>query len=66
MRNLQAEMKRKDISIAEIQKILKCSEKTVRNKINEKTEFSIFEAFAIKEKLFPECEIEYLFSKDNL
>ena len=44
MKNLQAEMSRHGVSILDIQNLLGCSERTVKNKIYEKTDFT-----------FPEC-----------
>lgn len=61
MRNLIAEMARYGFKVKDIQNVLGCSEKTVRNKINGVTEFTYREAETIKNKLFPELQLEYLF-----
>lgn len=63
--NLRAEMARKSISSADISKIIGRSERNVRDKINGEFEFSIKEAKMIKDQLFPECSLEYLFAKTN-
>lgn len=65
MRNLIAEMARYGIKCKDIQDVLGCSEKTVRNKINGITEFTYSEAKRVKDKLFPSLALEYLFSDEN-
>ena len=66
MKNLSAEMARFGVSNADIQAVLSCSSKTVTNKLNEKTEFSITEAIRIRDVLFPGLRIEYLFAGDTV
>lgn len=63
MKNLAAEMARFGISNADIQAILSCSSKTVANKLNDTTEFSVGEAIKIRDALFPGLRIEYLFAR---
>jgi transcriptional antiterminator len=63
MRNLEAEMKRYGISNADIQNLLGCTEKTVRNKLKGETVFTLPEAFLIKNKYFPGYRMEYLFAE---
>lgn len=65
MRNLQAEIKRFGLSNSDIQKVLGCSEKTARNKIHGETEFTITEAFRVRDTLFPGSRMEYLFAQDD-
>ena len=62
MRNLSAEMARYGVTNADIQKLLSCTDKTVRNKIGGMSEFSISEAFKIRDTFFPSLRVEYLFS----
>lgn len=62
MKNLSAEMARFGIKISDIQQLLDCSEKTVRNKLGGVTTFSIDEAAKIRDSFFPGMRIEYLFS----
>lgn len=45
--------------------LLGVSEKTVRNKINEETDFSFPEAKKTKTELLPEYDIAYLFKSDK-
>lgn len=59
--NLKAEMKRYEISVADVAALLGCAEKTVRNKLNGQSSFSVPEAFKIKNTLFPSLTVEYLF-----
>lgn len=66
MRNLRAEMERYGVTVADIRKILGCSEKTVRNKINGDTDFTLPEAFKIKSTFFKGYTLEYLFATDTL
>jgi len=65
MKNLEAEMTRYGVSIADIQTAIHCrSEKTVRNKVHGKTKFSVFEALDIKNRFFPGFSVDYLFAPD--
>ena len=61
MQNLMAEMTRNNVRISDIQNLLGCTEKTVRNKLNGKTEFSVNEAMRIRDTYFPGLRVEYLF-----
>lgn len=65
MRNLSAEMARFGVSNADIQAILLCSSKTVTNKLNDSTEFSISEAIKVRDAFFPGLRLEYLFAKSE-
>lgn len=65
MKNLKAEMTRKGVNVLALQKVLDCSEKTVRNKINGVTEFTIGEAIKIRNKYFSELSLEYLFDVEE-
>ena len=62
MRNLSAEMARYGVTNTDIQRLLSCTDKTVRNKIGGLSEFSISEAFKIRDTFFPSLRVEYLFS----
>ena len=62
MRNLSAEMARYGVTNADIQRLLSCTDKPVRNKIGGMSEFSISEAFKIRDTFFPSLRVEYLFS----
>ena len=65
-KNLNAEFVRIGISPhVGVAVSLNCSERTARNRLNGKTQFSIFEAVKIKEKYFPELTVDYLFESDK-
>ncbi|WP_300415822.1 hypothetical protein [uncultured Oscillibacter sp.] len=65
MKNLSAEMRRYGVTNADIQNAIGCSLKTVVNKLNESTEFSVSEALSIRDKFFPSLRIAYLFASDG-
>ena len=64
MKNLSPEMARFGVSNADIQTLLACSDKTVRNKLNGSTAFSVEEAMKIRDAFFPGMRIKYLFAPD--
>lgn len=63
MKNLQAEMKRLGVSNADIRGLIACSEKTIWNKKNGLTPFTVDEAIKIRDAFFPGMQIEYLFAR---
>lgn len=65
MRNLCAEMARFGVSPLDIGRVLNCSERTVKNKMDGKTEFAVREAFKVRDSFFPGLRIEYLFADDH-
>lgn len=65
MKNLSAEMVRNGVRNNDIQELLCCTDKTVRNKLNGITEFSVSEALLIRDTLFPHVRVEYLFASDT-
>jgi transcriptional antiterminator len=65
MRNLLAEMVRYGVTNADLQKVLGCSEKTVRNKLSGETEFSFPETIKIRNRFFEGFRLEYLFAPDK-
>ncbi len=64
MKNLIAEMARYGVRITDIQNLLNCSERTVRNKLNNERDFTIPEALKIRSTFFPGMSIEYLFATE--
>lgn len=64
MKNLKAEIARFDIKISDLQRVLNCSERTVRNKLNGSSALTYPEAKKIKDAFFPECPMEYLFDDE--
>lgn len=66
MKNLKAEMVRAGVTKEDIKNLLGCSMKTVDNKLDEVTDFTIPEAFKIRDTFFSSLRMEYLFySKKN-
>jgi predicted transcriptional regulator len=61
MKNLIAEMKRFGVTIADIQRLLDVSERTVRNKLSGDSDFTYPEAVKIRDSYFPSLRLEYLF-----
>lgn len=60
-KNLSAEMTRFRVSRLDLGSLLGCSEGTVKNKLNGKSDFSYPEARTIQRKFFPGMKLEYLF-----
>lgn len=65
LHNLRAAMAAKKITVALIARLIGTTEKTVTNKINGITDFSLPEALAIKNNVFPEYDLCYLFEADT-
>ena len=65
MRNLMAEMARYGVTNLDIKNLLNCSERTVTNKLNGDTVFSIGEAIKIRDTYFRGYRLEYLFAPDT-
>lgn len=61
LRNLLAEMAREGLDAKEIAAGIGVSEKTFRNKINGKTEFTRSEILKIRNKYFKHLPYDYLF-----
>lgn len=60
--NLRAEMSRRGIRCDTLAKVIGKTERSTRDKVSGKRDFTLPEAFAIQRALFPELSIEYLFS----
>ena len=65
MRNIKNEMPRFNVTYFDIQRVLDCSEKTVRNKLNGVTDFTYSEVKRLRDELFPGMSIEYLFDTNS-
>ena len=63
LRNLKAEMVRTDLSVAEMSQTINKSDQTTRDKLAGKSDFSISEAFRIRDAHFPDMDLEYLFAQ---
>lgn len=58
--NMILELRRKNITNKAVAELISTSEKTVVNKLNGASEFTISEAMAINENLLPEFRLSYL------
>lgn len=61
--NLKKAMRDKGISIEAVAGLLQIHRNSASSKVNGATPFTIDEAFQVKNKLFPEFDIGYLFGK---
>lgn len=59
--NLSRALDDKNIAQRVVASLIGCSERTVTNKINGTTDFTISEAFMIHRNLLPEFNVDYLF-----
>lgn len=62
--NLKAELARKNLNMVHLAEFLNVRYATVNSKVNGKYQFTLKEALAIREKFFPDLQIEYLFEPD--
>lgn len=60
---LKGELAKRNISIKELSELLGLHRNTVALKINGNSEFTISEAFEIKDAFFPDIELRELFRK---
>lgn len=60
--NLKAEMARYNVSVQDIARVIEKTEKAVSGKLTGRTDFTWGEVLAIRNELFPNCSIDYLFS----
>ena len=60
-RNLNAEMARYGYGLVDIERAINKCNRTVRAKLTGESQFTIDEGFAIKNTLFPNCTLDYLF-----
>lgn len=62
--NLRRELKNKNISMVTFAKILGCTEKSVQNKLNGITEFTLSEVKMILD-IFPQFKMSYIFAEEK-
>lgn len=58
--NMTNELRRKNITNKAVAELIGSTEKTVVNKLNGSTDFTVSEAIAINENLLPEFRLSYL------
>lgn len=61
--NLKAEMARKRLTVEDLVRVTGLSATTIRNKIAGRTVFTVPEAIKVQQELFPEMDLQYLFSQ---
>lgn len=64
--NLRNELSSKKIKNEDIAALLNIHVNSVSNKINGKTDFTVSEAFRLRESLFPDVSFEYLFNCEKI
>ena len=65
LRNLIAEIARKNLRYRDLAEVTDNTERSIGNKIACRTEFTRKEMLQIKKKLFPECTLDYLFEQKD-
>ena len=63
--NLTAEIAKRGIRPRDMAAMLDMSSRTLSNKMKGKTAFTWPEACKLKNKLFPDCEYEYIFTRQS-
>ena len=62
--NLEAEMARKRVTQKDLASLLDKTPETICNWMNGRAgDFSVGAVFRVKEELFPECTVDYLFER---
>lgn len=61
--NLMHELRKKNITNKAVAELIGITEKTLFNKVNGVTEFTLTEAMAINDNLLPEFKLDYLFTR---
>lgn len=63
--NLRAEMARYGVSVSDIATVTGKTDRSVRDKINGKRDFTLPESAAIRDSFFPGMSLEYLFTRTS-
>lgn len=63
--NLEVEMVRNKLTRKDVANVLKINTCTVTPKLNDVTRMKFHEALAIKNELFPNLDLNYLFATEN-
>lgn len=63
--NLRAEMARNGINATDIARVIRKTDKSVRNKLNGMGEFSLDEVVNIRNTLFPGIALDFLFKREE-
>lgn len=65
LKNLNHELRRKNITQNAVARMLGVTDKTLTNKLNGTTAFTVDEAFTINKNLLPEFTMDYLFAPSS-
>lgn len=63
--NLKAEMTRYGVTAVDIAKVTGKTDRSIRDKISGKRDFTLPESAAIRDAFFPGLKLEYLFSRSG-
>lgn len=64
--NLRAEMVRCGITATDLSRVTHKTDRSIRDKIGGRGDFTLTEIYAIRDAFFPEMELEYLFKRDTI
>lgn len=59
--NLRAEMARHNVSMTDISRVARKTDRSIRDKISGKGDFTLTEIVAIRDTFFPDRSLDYLF-----
>lgn len=62
--NLRAEMARCGVTVADISKVAHKTDRSIRDKIGGRGDFTLTEIYAIRDAFFTGMSLEYLFERD--
>lgn len=62
--NLKAEMGRNGVTLSELAAVWKTTERTARNRVNGTTDITFRQCKAVRDALFPNLSIDYLFDTE--
>lgn len=64
-KNLEAEMKRRDVSREDLANALNLSYSTIHSRLNGTSQWLYKECVILQQTFFPDCELKYLFKTAN-
>lgn len=62
--NLRAEMARCGVTATDLSRVAHKTNRSIRDKIGGRGDFTLTEIYAIRDTFFPEMTLEYLFKRD--
>lgn len=63
--NLRAEMTRCGLTAADLSRVAHKTDRSIRDKIGGRGDFTLTEIYAIRNTFFPEMTLEYLFERET-